>query len=156
MEVSIFGQPQINSPGHRGLAIACVTWQRSCDIVLQWSCRKLPRNCPVRRVKGKAPTYGRNGGGWMDGRFSQQDERDVQKFGVGDFSITFSVSSCCELGKRARDLEQSGEFSDGLGYHLKFRTITGSDLKLPTTVSIAQLGVLVLAEEGQCGYLLVD
>ena len=49
-------------------------------------------------------------------------------------------------------MEQFGEFSDGLGYHLKFRTITGSDLKLPTPVSIAQLGVLVLAEEGQCGY----
>ena len=89
MEVSILRQQQINSPSHRRFShrrllalptaklmdsIACVTWQRSCDIALQWSCRKLPRNCPVRRMKGKTPTYGANGGGgWSDGRFSQQD-----------------------------------------------------------------------------------
>ena len=64
---SILRQQQTNSTGHiaggvtrRLLAllatrklmasIACVTWQPSCDIALQWSCRKWPRNCPARRV----------------------------------------------------------------------------------------------------------
>lgn len=60
------------------------------------------------------------------------------------------------LAAREPEIWSSLRFSDGLGCHLKSRTITGNDLELPTQGSIAHLRVLLLAEEGQWGYLLVN